>query len=407
MRFDPPPAHLTRELGWVLLRAFGPVAAPPPRPLDGRRAVELARLYNAGGRIGGRFAPAVLADEVGAEPAADLRRLYVATAERAVVLAGLARHVGAAAAAIGQQVALLKSTALHAAGITPPGWRPAVDVDVLARRDGAAALHAELERRGFTPLGIADTEHHLQPLRHACGRSVEIHPSLEGVGGGRGLDAGDLVRLGRAAAVPWLPGTLLPDRETIAAHLLVHAIALHGARPREYALMRVIGDLVDLLPHAAAWQRFEERGAPLLDGAVDADEWMAARALTLALASGRVPAGERWTVDEGAAAVCTGEPGAETLLRHLLAGAADRDYADSLRLVSFLRRPGEGPAAAALLRRAWRTVFLSRAQVDEIYGAPRSAMGYLVRRLWRPFDLLVRAAGAVLARRRLRRARTR
>jgi hypothetical protein len=36
------------------------------------------------------------------------------------------------------------------------------------------------------------------------------------------------------------------------------------------------------------------------------------------------------------------------------------------------------------------TVFLSEAQIDAIYGRPRGRLGYLGRRLARPFDLLLR-----------------
>jgi hypothetical protein len=35
-------------------------------------------------------------------------------------------------------------------------------------------------------------------------------------------------------------------------------------------------------------------------------------------------------------------------------------------------------------------VFLSNAQIDAIYGPPRHPLGYLGRRLARPFDLLRR-----------------
>ena len=405
MRFHPPRVRLTPELAWVLLRAFAPAGAAAPAGVNGGAAFRIARRYNLAARIGGRHAAGPLVAEVGDAAAGDLRHLYVAVAERAVVLAGLARQVAATAAAFGEAVVLLKGAALHAAGIVPAGWRAAVDVDVLASRRTAARLHAELQRRGMPPAGVADCEHHLQPLRHPCGRYVEVHGALHGLGGGRGVDADDLAALGRVAPAPGWPGALLPDRELLAAHLLLHAVAVHGARPRDYPLLRLVGDLVDLLPDERAWRGFRERGAPLLAGQLDDDECDAAAALALALGSGRVPVGPEWDVDPGCAAACVAVPGAELLLRHLLAGAVDRDYQDALRVSSFLRRPGEGPAALALLRRAWRVLVLSRQQVDEIYGVQRSAAGYLARRLWRPFDLLARTGAALLARRRLRRRR--
>ena len=402
MRFDPPPQRLTCELVWVLLRAFGPIGAAVPVPGAGGLLFDLARRYHLASRIGGRLTPERLAAEAGNDAGRAFRRLFVATAERAVVLAGLARLVGEAATAIGEPVVLLKGAALHAAGIVPPGWRAAVDVDVLTSRNGATALHAELQRRGLVPLAIADCEHHLQPLGHACGRFVEIHPALHGVRVGEDVDAGALLRLGRASPAAGWGGALVPDREVLAAHLLVHGIALHGPRPREYPVMRLAADLVDLYPDAAGWAAFRETGAPLVAGDLDDDECAAAEALGLTLRNGRVPVGPVWVVDDGAAAFVDEVPAAEALLRHLLAGA-DRDYADSLRISSFLRRPGAGPAPLALLRRSWRTVFLTRAQVDEIYGPPRSALGYWVLRAWRPLDLIVRFVQAMLARRRLRR----
>jgi hypothetical protein len=42
-------------------------------------------------------------------------------------------------------------------------------------------------------------------------------------------------------------------------------------------------------------------------------------------------------------------------------------------------------------------VFLTRAQIDAIYGTPRHRLGYLGRRLARPFDL-VRRLGSYGAR---------
>jgi hypothetical protein len=46
-----------------------------------------------------------------------------------------------------------------------------------------------------------------------------------------------------------------------------------------------------------------------------------------------------------------------------------------------------------LLRSLVGAVVLSDAQIDAIYGPPRGRLGYLGRRLARPFDLLGRLAG--------------
>ncbi|MFZ5786942.1 MAG: hypothetical protein ACOY3Y_10920, partial [Acidobacteriota bacterium] len=53
----------------------------------------------------------------------------------------------------------------------------------------------------------------------------------------------------------------------------------------------------------------------------------------------------------------------------------------------------------------WHSLVLTRGQVDAVYGGPRSAMGYFGMRVWRPFDVMLRALryGASWARRRLAR----
>ncbi|HEY6323188.1 MAG TPA: hypothetical protein VJA16_16720, partial [Thermoanaerobaculia bacterium] len=78
------------------------------------------------------------------------------------------------------------------------------------------------------------------------------------------------------------------------------------------------------------------------------------------------------------------------LLRHVLAGRLDPGYAESLRLALFRRAPSDAPDAVRLVRAVAGTVWLSRAQVDALYGPPRRRLGYLGRRLRRPLDLLAR-----------------
>ena len=48
-------------------------------------------------------------------------------------------------------------------------------------------------------------------------------------------------------------------------------------------------------------------------------------------------------------------------------------------------------------RMALHTVFLKDHQVEVIYGQPRSRWGYVGWRLWRPFDVLIRAVRYSLA----------
>jgi len=79
------------------------------------------------------------------------------------------------------------------------------------------------------------------------------------------------------------------------------------------------------------------------------------------------------------------------LLRHLVAGATDQKYVESLQVSAFLGRVSHLPRPVAVARALWHALFLNRAQVDKIYGQPRSRAGYLWRQVLRPLDLLVEA----------------
>jgi hypothetical protein len=79
------------------------------------------------------------------------------------------------------------------------------------------------------------------------------------------------------------------------------------------------------------------------------------------------------------------------LLRHLVAGATDQKYVESLQLSAFLGRVSHLPRPLAVGRALWNALFLNRAQVDKIYGQQRSRAGYLWRQVLRPLDLLVEA----------------
>ena len=184
----------------------------------------------------------------------------------------------------------------------------------------------------------------------------------------------------------------------------MHGLAQHGWTPHAYSLLKMVADLVDL--------GFAGPGGPELAGLaarwiardVAAEEVAAARRLCVALAAGATGPAET----AGAARAATATVGAagaagvdlaewETsrapeavLLRHALAGRIDPGYAESLRLALFRRVPSDAPEAARLARAVAGTVWLSRAQVDALYGPPRRRLGYLGRRLRRPLDLLAR-----------------
>ena len=77
----------------------------------------------------------------------------------------------------------------------------------------------------------------------------------------------------------------------------------------------------------------------------------------------------------------------------MVAGATDPGYCQGLKARSgFLVTVSDLPPLVAELSSIWRAVFITRRQVEEIYGAPRTRLGYLGRRLARPFDLALRYA---------------
>ena len=84
------------------------------------------------------------------------------------------------------------------------------------------------------------------------------------------------------------------------------------------------------------------------------------------------------------------------------------DYEQALRLGLFRPQPSERSRPVQLARAVLGAVFLSDAQIDAVYGPPRNRLGYLGRRLARPFDLLWRLGsyGARWARLRRRAAYT-
>jgi hypothetical protein len=75
-----------------------------------------------------------------------------------------------------------------------------------------------------------------------------------------------------------------------------------------------------------------------------------------------------------------------------------------MRIKSLARPVAAGDRSKRLLRDAWRTVWLTDTQIEQIYGLPDSFLGYWARRLWRPFDLVGRTIrfGLAWARHRFR-----
>ena len=378
LRLAPPPLPADPALAWTLLRAFGPREAAAPVGVDGAAAARTAVALDLGARIASRVGPATLAAELGA-PAA------VAQGMR---LLELARDLAGLAARAQIRIAWLKFAALDASGVEVVGRRAASDLDLLASPDDARELHRALVAEGFVADATRPPDHHLPALVHPVRGAVEIHVRLPGVrvgGGRRSADFGTLLAQGRL-----LPGrdarALVPDRTTLVAHLVAHALGQHALAPHGYPLTRVAADLADL---DAGARELDADVARWIAGEVAGADLAALVELVRALAAGAEPrslAGSR----------------AGLWLAHLTAGALDPEYGRSLRLRAALVVPSDEPRWLRPWLALWRTTALDAATASAIYGPSRRRGELAARRLLRPFDLVRRAWASWRARRRLR-----
>ena len=390
LRFRPPPLALSPETRWMLLRAFGPVAAPAAVPVDSAAALALARRFEVSARIAARQGRERLAAELDSRAAAGFGRDRVAAAAVSMRLMAAAGQVAAAAAALAIPLTFLKLAGLEGAGLLSPGSRGACDVDVLAPAVRAGELWRALAAAGWQGEGPA-YEHQLPALSHPERGVVEVHRLVPGLRLGGGLSASwqDLEREGLLIPLGDLPGrcsAAVPEVQ--AAHALVHGLGQHGFAPFAYSLLKMLADLQDLgggalTPRALAWVARD----------VPPDEAEAVRRLGARLAAGEDAAS--WEADLPEA----------VLLRHILAGRLDPGYASALRLGLFRPQPSERSRPAQLARAVLGAVLLSDAQIDAVYGPPRTRLGYLGRRLARPFDLLLRLGSYGARWARLRRER--
>jgi hypothetical protein len=392
----------------MLLRAFGPLEAPFLEPLDPAGALAAARRFEVAPRIAARQGRARLAAELGEEAAAGFQRDLTASAAQGLRLEALLREVAAVAAERHIPLVLLKLAALHAIGVLAPGARTACDLDLLAPPERSDELRDALLARGFCASGMPDSEHQLPPLVHPAGGVLEVHRLIPGVrpAGDRSATVAALERAGLLEPAPGLPGCCVPVRAAQMAHVLVHGIGQHGFWPDSYPLLRMLADLIDLGFQEEAAEPAARQAATLVARDVAVAEAEAVKELCGALAEGTATDGHglaRTGTDasEDLSGPCSSvfvrdrprarlSPDGDLLLRHILAGRLDADYAASLRLSLFRDQPSDRPPLVRVVRTALATVFLSRAQIDAIYGRPRHPLGYLGRRIARPFDLLAR-----------------
>lgn len=386
------------ELAWVLSRGLGP---RPFRagPRCAGPVLEVADRLDLAARIGARVPRHVLDAEVGEEASALLWRRHQQAVAAVMVLEMGCRDLASAARELGVPVIFLKGMALQLRGRQPSGSRSVADIDALVPADAAETVQRELVRRGWVAAGIPPAEHQLPPVASPRGAVVEVHTMVRGVrltDARSSASALDLIHGGLVEALPQLEGQCsVPTDEVMMAHLLAHGLAQHGFSPHAYPGARLLADVQDLAWDEARWSCFSSSGLRWIERDVGAASVAAVRELAERLAAGEPPL--ELLAEEGEAGV---------LLRHVVAGGLDQDYRRSLRFAAVTRPLAASGRAATLVLTLWRSLWLSRAQVDILYGRPGSAVGYLGWRLWRPLDVILRSVRYGRSWLRLRRPRS-
>jgi|PersoiStandDraft_1058852.scaffolds.fasta_scaffold09160_2 hypothetical protein len=394
-RFDPPALELTSELRWMLLRGFGPSDREAPRRVDTAEVLRLANRFDLSARIGARCGRELLGRELGQAVAAEFLSVSRRAAAGALAIEATAKEIASVAAGMRLPVVFLKFAGLHLAGITKLGSRRACDLDVLTRGERAEELAAALTARGWHTMDVPECEHQLKPLVHSKSSMVEVHRLVLGVrpSGKGSATAQGLIAAGRTVRLPALPGEAsVPDREILCAHALVHGIAQHGLAPVSYPMMRLVADLQDLGGGDPA--DLIGRARTLVARDVTPVEAGAAQRLCARLSCGDLPA----DLSGGAPDIL--------LLRHILAGMVEPAYEDSLKVVSLGSVPTDRGKISAAIHVAAGALWMTRGQVDTVYGRPASPSGYLWRRVARPFDLVRRAVRYGISARKVRKVRS-
>jgi hypothetical protein len=400
IRFDPPLVTANPDRCWLLRRAFGPPDAVVVVAGSGpTRILELAKVYDLAARVGARVPSKTLEAEVGAEVARGFRDASAKTAALGLLVERICCEIGATSQGLGVPVIFVKGAALLLDGRVTPGSRNMGDVDVLVPTDGAADLQRALIAGGCTEIEAPTGEHQLRFLAHPLGLGIEIHHKLPGVhrDGTASVTADALIAEGLCRPAESLAnGLWVPRGSILLAHVLAHGFAQHGLGPDTYPFSRVLADAQDLVRDDRSWDAFLESDFGWVAEDVSRVEAEALRELVRRLERGDDPA-----------PILTAEGPDGLLLRHLVAGVEDPGYGRAMRLRRHRARLTDRPRWWSLAIDAWRTVWLTRAQVDILYGRPRTAVAYWGWRLWRPFDLALRAAQYGLERvRHLRRRRT-
>jgi hypothetical protein len=339
---EPPKLELTAELDWTLAATFSRTAPAAPDALT-QRSIERCAV-----ELG-------LAERLAARPAANLldeairdvlHRHLVRSAAVCLMYEHAASRVATIASHLDIPVVFLKGFALSRILAPTTGARPFADLDLLVRDADASTLHAALVDDGFRPHPDPATEQHLPILSHPRRGAVEVHFQLRGLRrtDGQAMTLDDLEARGALTPLQDLPGLCtVPVRSALGAHLLVHGLQQHLLRPHSYPLFRMVGDLVDLLPAEGDWARMLERWGDAIAPSVSSDLVAATRALVECLQAGK------------ARDLDLTSPGG-ILLRHLVAGAVEREYAASLAPKYLAARLAEARGRGELFSYLWRKV---------------------------------------------------
>jgi hypothetical protein len=364
----------------VLLRAFGPVRRAWNEPLDLGEVCRLAELFDLIPRIAGRLGREALRRETGEECAEKWLLAYRLTAASNLQFLAFAGKLAGLAKGLGIPIAFVKGTALGLAAVVPLGWRAACDIDLLVPPDRLEELRSALVGEGFVSSKEPGCEHQMPPLHHPSGLMVELHRHIPGLRLSRGRSSatfGDLERLGLLEQGSRVPaGSYLPVKKVLVAHCLVHGLVQHGPAPGSYPAFRAVTDLMDL--------GFGDDAEPLpatfqLDR-LDGEAVETTREVVRQLMEG---------VTEG---LVVGETPQSRLLRHLIAGATDERYREALKASPFsLGGFSDKSAPLAFLSSLSHALFITRPEVDAIYGRQKSSAGYLYRQIMRPVDIASRA----------------
>ena len=161
--------------------------------------------------------------------------------------------------------------------------------------------------------------------------------------------------------------------------MLVHVLGQHAYWPAAYPQIQLIADLQDLGLANEPSSNFLDEILPRIESDVAKEEVPVILQLV-----------ERLSRGERVSQIVAGDDKAGAMARHILAGASNPEYRQALKAEGSLQVvAGQSPSHSALVTLK-KAIFLTRGQIDIIYGPPKNALGYLGWRLWRPFDLLGR-----------------